>query len=151
MRVTDDGCGIDREDIRKAFISHATSKISDISDLDAISTLGFRGEALASVCAVSKVDIMTATNGSTVGTRYVIEGGEEILIDDIGAPVGTTIVVRDLFYNIPARLKFLKKDVQEGNYISSLLEKIAVSNPSISFKFIRDGKIVFQTPIIYLC
>ncbi len=146
MRVTDDGCGIEREDIRKAFISHATSKISDISDLDAISTLGFRGEALASVCAVSKVEVMTATADSDVGTRYVIEGGEELLIDDAGSPVGTTIIVRDLFYNIPARLKFLKKDVQEGNYIASILEKIAVSNPSISFKFIRDGKMIFQTP-----
>ncbi len=146
MRVTDDGCGIDREDIRKAFISHATSKISDISDLDAISTLGFRGEALASVCAVSRVEVMTATADSEVGTRYVIEGGEELLIDDAGSPVGTTIIVRDLFYNIPARLKFLKKDVQEGNYIASILEKIAVSNPGISFKFIRDGKLIFQTP-----
>lgn len=146
MRVTDDGCGIERDDVRKAFISHATSKISDISDLDAISTLGFRGEALASVCAVSKVELMTATADSSSGTRYVIEGGEEVLLDDVGSPVGTTIVVKDLFYNIPARLKFLKKDVQEGNYIASILEKIALSNPGISFKFIRDGKIAFQTP-----
>lgn len=146
MRVTDDGCGIERDDVKKAFISHATSKISDITDLDAISTLGFRGEALASVCAVSKVELMTATANSSSGTRYVIEGGEEILIDDVGSPVGTTIVVKDLFYNIPARLKFLKKDVQEGNYIASILEKIALSNPGISFKFIRDGKIAFQTP-----
>ena len=146
MRVTDDGCGIERDDVKKAFISHATSKISSVSDLDAISTLGFRGEALASVCAVSKVELMTATADAEVGTRYVIEGGEEKLIDDAGSPKGTTIVVRDLFYNIPARLKFLKKDVQEGNYIATILEKIALSNPSVSFKFIRDGKIVFQTP-----
>ena len=146
MRVTDDGCGIERDDVRKAFISHATSKISSVSDLDAISTLGFRGEALASVCAVSKVELMTSTADSQSGTRYVIEGGEEKLLDDVGSPVGTTIVVRDLFYNIPARLKFLKKDVQEGNYIASILEKIALSNPGIAFKFIRDGKISFQTP-----
>ncbi len=146
MRVTDDGCGIERDDVKKAFISHATSKISSVSDLDAISTLGFRGEALASVCAVSKVELMTATADADVGTRYVIEGGEEKLIDDAGSPKGTTIVVRDLFYNIPARLKFLKKDVQEGNYIATVLEKIALSNPGVSFKFIRDGKIVFQTP-----
>ena len=146
MRVTDDGCGIDREDVRKAFISHATSKISSVSDLDSISTLGFRGEALASVCAVSKVDLMTATADSDTGTRYIIEGGEEKFIDDVGSPVGTTLVVKDLFYNIPARLKFLKKDVQEGNYVATILERIALSNPGIAFKFIRDGKIAFQTP-----
>lgn len=146
MRVTDDGCGIDMEDVRKAFISHATSKISSVSDLDSISTLGFRGEALASVCAVSKVDLMTATADSDTGTRYIIEGGEEKYIDDVGSPVGTTLVVKDLFYNIPARLKFLKKDVQEGNYVATILERIALSNPGIAFKFIRDGKIAFQTP-----
>ncbi len=146
IRVTDNGCGIEREDVPKAFISHATSKINSVSDLDAISTLGFRGEALASVCAVSKVEIMTTAKGSDVGTRYVIEGGEEKFIDDAGSPVGTTIIVRDLFYNIPARLKFLKKDVQEGNYIASVLERIALSNPHIAFKFLRDGKLAFQTP-----
>ena len=108
MRVTDDGCGIEREDVPKAFISHATSKISSAEDLESIATLGFRGEALASVSAVSKVDTMTTTAGSYIGTRYVIEGGEELLIDDAGSPQGTTIVVKDLFYNIPARLKFLK-------------------------------------------
>jgi len=146
IRVTDNGCGIDREDVKKAFISHATSKITDIEDLDAISTLGFRGEALASVCAVSRVELLTATQESDFGTRYVIEGGEEMLLDDAGCPVGTTIVVRDLFYNIPARMKFLKKDVQEGNYIATLMERIAVSNPNISFRFIRDGKLQFSTP-----
>ncbi|MBR0535188.1 MAG: DNA mismatch repair endonuclease MutL [Clostridia bacterium] len=146
IRVTDDGCGIESEDVRKAFISHATSKISSASDLDAISTLGFRGEALASVCAVSKVEMMTAVEGAECGTRYVIAGGEEISFEEIGSPVGTTLVVRDLFYNIPARLKFLKKDVQEGNYIASILERIAISNPHIAFKFIRDGKLNFQTP-----
>ncbi|MBO5432708.1 MAG: DNA mismatch repair endonuclease MutL, partial [Clostridia bacterium] len=146
IRVTDNGCGIERDDVSKAFISHATSKIKDIVDLDAISTLGFRGEALASVCAVSRVEMLTKTEDADVGTRYVIEGGEEKLIDDAGCPVGTTLVVRDLFYNIPARLKFLKKDVQEGNYIASIVEKITVSNPSISFKFIREGKLQFSTP-----
>ncbi len=146
IRVTDNGCGIDREDVKKAFISHATSKITHIEDLDAISTLGFRGEALASVCAVSRVELLTATPDSDFGTRYVIEGGEEILLDDAGCPIGTTIIVRDLFYNIPARMKFLKKDVQEGNYISTLMERIAVSNPNVSFKFIRDGKLQFSTP-----
>ena len=146
IRVTDNGCGIDRDDVKKAFISHATSKITNIEDLDAISTLGFRGEALASVCAVSRVELLTATPDSEFGTRYVIEGGEEVLLDDAGCPVGTTIIVRDLFYNIPARMKFLKKDVQEGNYIATLMERIAVSNPNVSFKFIRDGKLQFSTP-----
>ena len=146
IRVTDNGCGIERDDVKNAFISHATSKITNIEDLDAISTLGFRGEALASVCAVSRVELLTATPDSDFGTRYVIEGGEEMLLDDAGCPVGTTIIVRDLFYNIPARMKFLKKDVQEGNYIASLMERIAVSNPEISFKFIRDGKLQFSTP-----
>ena len=146
IRVTDNGCGIDRDDVKKAFISHATSKITSIEDLDAIATLGFRGEALASVCAVSRVELLTATPNSDFGTRYVIEGGEELLLDDAGCPVGTTIIVRDLFYNIPARMKFLKKDVQEGNYIATLMERIAVSNPNISFKFIRDGKLQFSTP-----
>lgn len=146
LRVTDDGCGIAREDIRNAFVSHATSKISSVSDLDSIATLGFRGEALASVSAVSKVDLMTSSADEDIGTRYVIEGGEEKLIDDAGSPVGTTIVVKDLFYNIPARLKFLKKDVQEGNYVATIVERIALSNPDISFRFIRDGKIAFQTP-----
>lgn len=146
MRVTDDGCGIHRDDVRKAFLSHATSKISDASDLDAISTLGFRGEALASICAVSKVELMTRTQDDETGTRFVIEGGEEVLFDDAGSPVGTTIIVRDIFYNIPARLKFLKKDVQEGNYIATIIERIALSNPHISFRFIRDGRVAFKTP-----
>ena len=146
LRVTDDGCGIERDDVRKAFLSHATSKITSVNDLDGIATLGFRGEALASVCAVSKVEVMTCVDDAASGTHYIIEGGNEVLFDEIGSPVGTTIIVKDLFYNIPARLKFLKKDVQEGNYIASLLERIAVSNPHIAFKFIRDGKLSFQTP-----
>ncbi len=146
IRVTDNGCGIDREDVKNAFVSHATSKISTADDLESIATLGFRGEALASISAVSKVELLTATEGSESGTRYVIEGGAEVLIDHAGCPVGTTLVVRDLFFNIPARLKFLKKDVQEGNYIAAILEKIALSNPQISFRFIRDGKLSFKTP-----
>lgn len=146
IRVTDNGSGIEREDIKKAFISHATSKISTADDLNSISTLGFRGEALASICAVSRVEVMTATKDAESGIRYAIEGGEETFFDDVGCPTGTTLIVRDLFFNIPARMKFLKKDVQEGNYIANLLERIAVSNPNISFKFIRDGKLQFSTP-----
>ncbi len=146
MRITDDGCGILREDVKKAFLSHATSKISTASDLDSISTLGFRGEALASVAAVSKTEMLTKTPESENGTRCIFEGGEESLFDDAGCPSGTTIIVRDLFYNVPARMKFLKKDMQEGNYISAVMERIAVSNPNISFRYIRDGKKAFQTP-----
>ncbi len=146
IRVTDNGCGIDKEDVRKAFLSHATSKINSADDLDNIGTLGFRGEALASVAAVSKVELLTRTENEEVGTSYKIFGGEEVELTEAGCPVGTTLIVRDLFYNIPARMKFLKKDVQEGNYIASILEKIAVSYPEISFKFIRDGKLNFSTP-----
>ena len=109
IRVTDNGCGIDRENIRKAFLSHATSKISSEQDLDSIFTLGFRGEALASVAAVARVEIMTRAEGEDVGTRYCIEGSQEVLLDDAGCPKGTTIIVRDLIYNTPARMKFLKK------------------------------------------
>ena len=146
IRVTDNGCGIDKEDVRKAFLSHATSKISSADDLDSISTLGFRGEALASVAAVAKVELLTRTESEEVGTSYKIFGSEEVELTEAGCPVGTTLIVRDLFFNIPARMKFLKKDVQEGNYIASILEKIAVSYPHISFKFIRDGKLNFSTP-----
>ena len=146
IRVTDNGCGIDKEDVRKAFLSHATSKISSADDLDNIGTLGFRGEALASVAAVSKIELLTRTENEEIGTSYKIFGGEEFELTEAGCPVGTTLIVRDLFYNIPARMKFLKKDVQEGNYIASILENIAVSYPQISFKFIRDGKLNFSTP-----
>ena len=146
IRVTDNGCGIEKDDVRKAFLSHATSKISSADDLDNIGTLGFRGEALASVAAVAKVELLTRTENEEVGTSYKIFGGEEVEFAEAGCPVGTTLIVRDLFFNIPARMKFLKKDVQEGNYIASILENIAVSYPEISFKFIRDGKLNFSTP-----
>ncbi len=145
LRVTDNGCGIGEDDIRAAFTSHATSKIKDAADLDAIGTLGFRGEALASVCAVAKVDVLTRTAGEAVGTHYIVEGGEEKLLDDAGCPVGTTIVVRELFYNVPARMKFLKKDVGEGNAVADAAQRLCLSHPEIAVKFIREGKIVFQT------
>lgn len=145
IRITDNGCGIDRENIRKAFISHATSKISTADDLNAICTLGFRGEALASIAAVSRVEVMTRTEQEPVGTRYCIEGGEETVIDDAGCPKGTTLVVRDLFYNTPARMKFLKKDVSEGNAVASVVDRIALSHPEVSVRFIRDSKDVLFT------
>lgn len=146
MRISDNGSGIYKDDVPTAFLRHATSKISDESDLSAISTLGFRGEALASVAAVSKVEVLTKTAEDFYGTHYRIEGTEEKLREDCGCPDGTTIIVRDLFYNVPARLKFLKKDVAEGNDIAHIVERIALSHPEISVKFIRDNKRVLFTP-----
>lgn len=145
IRITDNGCGISRDDIRNAFVSHATSKIADANDLNSIMTLGFRGEALASVSAVAKVEVMTATEDEDIGTRYVIESGEEILCDDAGCPKGTTIIVRDLFYNTPARMKFLKKDVTEANAVAGVVDRIALSHPEVSIRFIREGKQVLIT------
>lgn len=140
IRVTDNGCGISRDDIHTAFISHATSKISTRDDLYAIGTLGFRGEALASIAAVSNVEVLTRTPEEETGTRYCISAGEETLVDDAGCPLGTTIVARDLFFNTPARMKFLKKDVSEANAVASIVDKIALSNPDVSIRFIREGK-----------
>ena len=146
MRITDNGCGIDPEDISTAFLRHATSKISSADDLSNICTLGFRGEALASVAAVSKAEVLTKVKGNMYGVHYVIEGTEEKLCEEAGCPDGTTIVIRDIFYNVPARLKFLKKDVAEGNDIARVMEKIALSHPNISVRFIRDNKQVMFTP-----
>ena len=146
MRITDDGCGIHREDVATAFLRHATSKVRSEEDLNAIGTLGFRGEALASVAAVSKVELTTCATGEMVGTRYVIHGGEELLIEDAGCAEGSTFVVEDLFYNIPARMKFLKKDVSEGNAVAGVVERLALSHPEIAVKFIRNGRVELQTP-----
>lgn len=140
LRVTDNGCGIDRADIRNAFLSHGTSKIAEAADLNAICTLGFRGEALPSICAVSRVEVLTRTPEEAIGTRYVIESGEEMLLDDAGCPVGTTVIVRDIFYKTPARMKFLKKDVTEANAVAGVIDRLALSHPEISFRFIREGK-----------
>lgn len=140
LRVTDDGCGIAYEDIPTAFMRHATSKVYTQDDLDSINTLGFRGEALASVCAVSRVELLTKQHEDKLGSQYRIEGGEPVEYDRAGCADGTTIIIRDLFFNTPARLKFLKKDVTEGNYCASVIEKLALSHPGISFRFIRDGR-----------
>lgn len=145
MRVADDGCGIYRDDIKKAFLRHATSKVKTANDLDMISTLGFRGEALASISAVSRLQVITKNENEEIGSCYEIEGGEEISLEDAGCPTGTTFVIRDLFYNIPARSKFLKKDVAEGNAVSALMDKIVLSHPEVAFTFIRDGKHVLRT------
>ncbi|WP_370768424.1 DNA mismatch repair endonuclease MutL [Ruminococcus sp.] len=145
MRVADDGCGIYRDDIKKAFLRHATSKVKTANDLDSIATLGFRGEALASISAVSRLQVITKNENEDTGSCYEIEGGGEISLEDAGCPTGTTFVIRDLFYNIPARSKFLKKDVAEGNAVSALMDKIVLSHPEVAFTFIRDGKQVLRT------
>ena len=145
IRVTDDGCGIEREDVKTAFVSHATSKIKTAEDLNTILTLGFRGEALPSIAAVSKVNMITKTADEEMGTTLLIEGGIITDVSDAGCAVGTTMIVRELFYNTPARMKFLKKDVSEGNFVAAAVEKLALSHPEISIRFIRDGKQVFTT------
>lgn len=141
IRVTDNGTGINREDIPLAFLRHATSKIHSAEDLAGISSLGFRGEALSSVASVSKVEVMTKTKDSILGYRYRISGGRELSFDEAGVPEGTTIIVKDLFYNTPARRKFLKSSATEGNYITELVEKLILSHPDISFKFTSDGRV----------
>ncbi|MDE6774743.1 MAG: DNA mismatch repair endonuclease MutL, partial [Ruminococcus sp.] len=145
MRVSDDGSGIAFDDVPSAFLRHATSKIFDKDDLDKIYTLGFRGEALASVCAVSKVEMMTKQRGDTYGTLYRIEGSTEISHEQSGCPDGTTIVIRDIFYNVPARAKFLKKDVTEANAVSNIVQNIALSHPETAVKMIRDNRIEFNS------
>lgn len=146
IRITDNGCGIERDDIRNAFVRHATSKVRISEDLSNITTMGFRGEALASVAAMSRVEVLTRTADEVAGTHYCIAGGEEQSLEDAGCPVGTTLTIRDVFYNTPARMKFLKKDVTEGNSVAAAVEKAALSEPGVSFRFIRDGITKFQTP-----
>lgn len=145
IRVTDNGCGIEKEQIRKAFLRHATSKITDAQDLLSIHSLGFRGEALSSICAVSQMELITKTKSDFTGVRYQIEGGNECGFEEIGAPDGTTFLVRNLFYNVPARRKFLKQPQTEGSYVADLMEHLALSRPDISIKFIQNGQIRFQT------
>ena len=145
MRVSDNGCGILKEDIRPAFIRHATSKVKEEDDLDAIATLGFRGEALASVASVSHLELITKAREEEIGTRYLIEGGEEVLFEDAGCPDGTTFIIRDLFYNVPARMKFLKTDMAEGNAVSNVIDKIALSHPEIALTYIKDSKNILRT------
>ena len=145
MRVSDNGSGIAKEDLPLAFQTHATSKIYAESDMEHIATLGFRGEALASICAVSRVEVLTLAEGEDIGSSYRISGGEEQAFESAGCPRGTTIIVRDLFYNTPARMKFLKRDVTEGNYVAAVVDRIALSHPEIKITFIREGKQVFST------
>ena len=144
--VSDNGSGIEAEYIATAFIRHATSKIATEDDLAAIETLGFRGEALASISAVSRVELLTRTEADEYACLYRQEGGEELSAEAAARPVGTTVTVRDLFYNVPARMKFLKKDASEGNYVADVVLRQALAHPEIAFRFVREGKEQFQTP-----
>ncbi|MCR5717617.1 MAG: DNA mismatch repair endonuclease MutL [Oscillospiraceae bacterium] len=145
MRIADDGCGMAREDVPTAFLRHATSKISEKDDLDSILTLGFRGEALASVAAVARVTVLTKRREDELGTRYEIAGTESSPPEDCGCPDGTTLMIKDLFFNVPARRKFLKKDSAEGNAVAQIVQKIAISHPEVAFRFIRDNKPDFHS------
>ena len=145
IRVTDNGEGIEKSQIKNAFYRHATSKLRDASELTAIGTLGFRGEALSSIAAVSQVELITKTEEDLTGTRYVIEGAVEKDMQDVGVPKGTTILVKNLFFNTPVRKKFLKSPTTEGSYINELCERMALSKPDISFQFIQNGQMKFHT------
>ena len=140
IRITDNGCGIEKDDVKVAFLRHSTSKIRTAEDLVSVSSLGFRGEALSSIAAVCQVELITKTKSSLTGTRYVIEGGVEKSIEDIGVPDGTTFLIRNLFFNTPARRKFLKSPVTEGGYISDIVERIAISHPEVSIRFIVNNQ-----------
>ncbi|WP_274969369.1 DNA mismatch repair endonuclease MutL [Lachnoanaerobaculum orale] len=145
IRITDNGCGISSDEVKKAFLRHATSKIVSDKDLISIKSLGFRGEALSSIAAVSKCEMITKTRDELTGVRYYIEGGTEVEYEEIGVPDGTSIIIRDIFYNTPARRKFLKTASTEGAHISELVEKLAMANTEIAFKFISNGQIKLQT------
>ena len=146
IRVTDNGCGIAAGEAETAFLRHATSKIRTERDLEAIGTLGFRGEALAAIAAVSRVDLLTRTADEDLGTALSLEGGETVSREEAGCPVGTTMVVRDLFFNTPARLKFMKKDAAEGAAVFAMVQHLALAHPEVSVKFLRDGKQELLTP-----
>ena len=145
IRITDNGCGIEREQVPLAFLRHSTSKIRNVEDLMCVKSLGFRGEALSSISAIARVELITKTYDNLTGTRYVIEGSKELANEEVGAPEGTTFLVRDIFYNTPARKKFLKSAQTEGAYISDMVEKLALSHPEISFKFINNNQTKLHT------
>lgn len=146
IEVSDDGSGIEAEYLPAAFIRHATSKIERGEDLARIATLGFRGEALASIASVARIELLTCTPQDEFASRYRIEGGQELGLEPGARGVGTTISVRELFYNTPARMKFLKKDSSEGTFVAETVQRLALSHPEISFRFMRDGRLQFKTP-----
>lgn len=145
IRITDNGCGIEREDVRNAFLRHSTSKIECVEDLSRISSLGFRGEALSSIAAVSRVDLLTKTRDAQLGVHYVIEGGSEVSMEEAGASDGTIFQIRQLFYNVPARRKFLKTAMTEAGHIQDLLTRLALSHPEVSFRFLNNGQEKLRT------
>lgn len=145
IRISDNGCGIEREQIPLAFLRHSTSKIKSVEDLFTVTSLGFRGEALSSIAAVSQVELITKTNGDFTGSRYLIEGSKEVSLEEIGAPDGTTFIIRNLFYNTPARKKFLKSAQTEGTYIHELMQRMILSHPDIAFKFIMNNQVKLQS------
>lgn len=145
IRISDNGCGIEREQIPLAFLRHSTSKIKSVEDLFTVTSLGFRGEALSSIAAVSQVELITKTNGDFTGSRYLIEGSKEVSLEEIGAPDGTTFIIRNLFYNTPARKKFLKSAQTEGNYIHELMQRMILSHPDVAFKFIMNNQVKLQS------
>ena len=145
IRISDNGCGIDKSEVPLAFLRHSTSKIRSVEDLLCVSSLGFRGEALSSIAAVSRVELITKTPDALTGVRYQIEGSKEVALEEIGAPDGTTFLVKDLFYNTPARKKFLKSAQTEGSYIADMVEKLALSHPDVSFKFIQNNQTKLHT------
>ena len=146
LRVTDDGCGMSREDARTAFLRHATSKLREPEDLNAIGTMGFRGEALAAIAAVSRVDLLTKTAGAVEGTSLHLEAGEITAESEAGCPEGTTIMVRDLFFNTPARMKFMKQDSVEGAAVAAAVQRQALAHPQVAVRLLRDGKEILNTP-----
>ena len=145
IRISDNGCGIEREQIPLAFLRHSTSKIKSVEDLFTVTSLGFRGEALSSIAAVSQVELITKTNGDFTGSRYLIEGSKEVSLEEIGAPDGTTFIIRNLFYNTPARKKFLKSAQTEGTYIHELMQRMILSHPDVAFKFIINNQVKLQS------
>ena len=145
IRITDNGKGIAKDDVELAFERHATSKIRSAEDLDDIKSMGFRGEALASIAAISNVELVTKTENDEIGTRIVVEGGDVLSLDEIGCSKGTTITVRNLFFNTPVRYKFLKKDFTESGYVEDVVTRIALVHPEIAIKFINTGKTILQT------
>ena len=145
IRISDNGCGIEKEQIPLAFLRHSTSKIKSEEDLFTVTSLGFRGEALSSIAAVSQVELITKTNGDFTGSRYLIEGSKEVSLEEIGAPDGTTFIIRNLFYNTPARKKFLKSAQTEGTYIHELMQRMILSHPDVAFKFIMNNQVKLQS------
>ena len=145
IRITDNGCGIPREEVPLAFLRHSTSKIRTVEDLSTVASLGFRGEALSSIAAISQVELITKTRDCVLGTRYLIEGGKEKKIEDAGAKDGTTFLIHQMFYNTPARRKFLKTAMTEASHVNELMIRLALSHPEVSFEFINNGQSKLHT------